>query len=316
MGVTRDEAVLAYRMFLGREPESEDVLRSTMAARDIREIRHAFLGSLEFQAQYNALAPLAVGRFMDVTKVDVDIRCSAAQLQLMFDRIAKAWQDFGQTEPHWSVMVDEAFKNANIGENIEAFYESGKHDVEFFLNFLRRADISPSFEKALDYGCGVGRLTMALSGYARHVKGVDISPPHLRLATDRARDQGVANIGFDAVANVADLDRYADFNLIISRIVLQHNPPPVMAAIYAKLLAALAPGGVAVVQMPTYIHQQSFSAARYLDTDQPQMEMNGLPQSIIFSIIEEAGCGVLEVREDGSTGNVPGLSHIFAVRKR
>jgi len=316
MGVTREEAVLAYRMFLGREPESEDVIRSTMAARDIREIRLRFLGSPEFQAQYNAHAPLAVGRFMDVTKIDVDIDCSAEQLQLMFDRIAKAWQDFGHTEPHWSVMVDEAFKQAHIGENIEAFYDSGKHDVEFFLNFVRRSGISPSFEKALDYGCGVGRLTMALSDYARHVTGLDISPPHLRLGTERARDQGIANVAFETVAKVADLDRYTGFDLVISRIVLQHNPPPVMAAIYAKLLLALAPGGMAVVQMPTYIHQQSFSAARYLDTDQPQMEMNGLPQSIIFSIIEEAGCRVLEVREDESTGNVPGLSHIFAVQKR
>jgi SAM-dependent methyltransferase len=157
-------------------------------------------------------------------------------------------------------------------------------------------------------------LTLALAPHADKVVGVDISPPHLRLARERAAATGVGNVQFESIASVNDLDRYEGFDFVICRIVLQHNPPPVMAALYAKLLSALAPGGIAIVQIPTFIHGQSFAAADYLVSEQPQMEMNSLPQQVIFRIIEEAACRTIEVREDVAAGD-GALSHVFFVQK-
>lgn len=316
MPVKRDEAIYAYRLILGREPESETVIQQAMEARDLTHLREVFLGSQEFAGKYGDRSAdhLPVGRFLDVTKVEIDLDSTQEQLQAMFDRIGEAWTAFGDSEPHWSVLVSDDFRQENLAANIDRFYNSGHADIAVHLNFLRRAGLPVSFDTALDFGCGVGRLTLAMAPYARQVTGIDISRPHLHLAVERAREQAITNVGFDAIASVADLDRYRRFDLVISRIVLQHNPPPIMAALYAKLLGALAPMGVAIVQMPTFIHGQSFSTADYLANEQPQMEMNGLPQPAIYQIIEQAGCRLIEVREDGAGGS-SALSHTFVVQK-
>ncbi|MHA3792039.1 class I SAM-dependent methyltransferase [Sphingomonas sp. YL-JM2C] len=315
MSVSREEVIWAYRMLLGREPESEAVIELQMGASDRNHLRQAFLGSPEFQRRFaGPYAPLPVGRFFDVDRTDIDIACSDEQLQAMFDRIGEAWKTFGETEPHWSVLTSDSFRQENLAANIDAFYASGRNDVDLHLHFLRRAGLPVRFGKALDFGCGVGRLTLGLAAHADQVVGVDISPPHLRLATERARESAVANISFESIAAPDDLDRYRDFDLVISLIVLQHNPPPVMASLYRKLLRALAPGGVAIIQMPTFMQGQSFTAAHYLANEQPSMEMNALPQKLIFEIIEEMGCRALEIRENGVAGE-SGLSHVVAAQR-
>ncbi|MES2497201.1 MAG: class I SAM-dependent methyltransferase [Pseudomonadota bacterium] len=315
MTITREEVIWAYRMFLGREPESEAVIEVQMGATDLGHLRQAFLGSEEFNRKYNARHGLPfVGRFFDVDSTDVDLECSDDQLQAMFDRIGQAWQAFGQTEPHWSVLTSDAFRQENLAANIDAFYASGRNDIDINLHFLRRAGLPLKFGKALDFGCGVGRLTLGLIPYADQVVGVDISPPHLKLAEERALKTAAANISFESIASPNDLDRYRDFDLVISLIVLQHNPPSVMASLYGKLLGALAPGGVAIVQMPTFMRGQSFAAAHYLANEQPSMEMNALPQKAVFEIIEKMGCRPLEIRENSAAGDM-GLSHVFVAQR-
>jgi len=316
MSVTREDAIYAYRLILGREPENEKVIEQAMAAENLTHLRNVFLGSREFVERFESgPRPLPVGRFLEVSNIDVDLDCTPGQLQAMFDRIGEAWRAFGQTEPHWSVLVDDGYRQENLQANIDRFYRSGEADIEVHFNFLRRLPYPTTFDKALDFGCGVGRLTLALAPYARQVVGVDISPPHLKLAAERARAQSIANVAFEPVASVGDLDRYRDFDLVLSRIVLQHNPPPVMAALLTGLLRALARGGVAIIQIPTFIQGQSFSAADYLAHEQPQMEMNFLPQPVIFRLIDEAGCRVIEVREDGAAGETA-VSHTFVMQKR
>lgn len=317
MTVSREEVIYAYRMILGREPESEDVIDATMRADNVAHMRQAFLHSIEFQKKYGADPGRAVpvGRFFEEAHVDVEIGCTPEQLKAMFDRIAKAWQAFGETEPHWSVLTQEDYRQANLSASIDSFYRSGERDVDVWLNFLRRAAIPATFERVLDFGCGVGRLTLALASVAQQVVGVDISPPHLQLAAERAQEEGLGNVAFEAIGSVEELDRYRGFDLVFSLIVLQHNPPPVMAALYARLLAALAPNGVAIVQMPTFIKGQTFSSTAYLANEQPQMEMNFLPQPVIYRLIEEADCRLIEVREDVTSGEAA-LSHTFVVQKR
>lgn len=69
------------------------------------------------------------------------------------------------------------------------------------------------------------------------------------------------------------------------------------------------------MQIPTFIEGQSFSVAAYLANEQPQMEMNFLPQPVIYRLIDEAGCRLIEVREDAAAGDTS-LSHTFVVQKR
>lgn len=317
MPVSREDVIYAYRLILGREPESELVIQDAMQAQDIAHLRGAFLGSPEFtrKMEGGAIQNLPIGRFFNVADDGTDLACSPEQLQQMFERIGAAWRAFGETEPHWSVIVSDEYRQDNLEPNLDRFYASGAWDVETLFNFLRRAGLPTTFTRALDFGCGVGRLSLALTSHAQHVTGVDISPPHLKLAAERAREQNIANVAFEPLGAVEDLDRFQGYDFILSLIVLQHNPPPVMAALYEKLLRALAPGGTAIVQMPTYIRGQNFSAAEYLGTDQPQMEMNALPQQAIHQIIQKTGCRLIEAREDMYAGHPDVLSHVFVVQK-
>lgn len=88
------------------------------------------------------------------------------------------------------------------------------------------------------------------------------------------------------------------------------------AAILARLLAGLAPGGVAIFQIPTHLDGYRFDNAEYLASAQPQMEINAIPQADIFAIVDAAGCRPLEVREDMAIADIPAVSQTFVVQRR
>ncbi|MDG2514462.1 class I SAM-dependent methyltransferase [Sphingobium yanoikuyae] len=235
---------------------------------------------------------------------------------MMFDGIAENWKKFGETEPHWSVLTNPVFFKDSLQEHLDAFFAHGQIDVDNALSYLSRAGLpATGFDRVMDFGCGVGRLTVALAPHARRIVGVDISPSHLREAAKTMESKSITNAEFAQIRSVDDIDDLGTFDLIFSRIVLQHNPPPIMAAIYERLLSALRPGGVAIVQIPTFLKGWRFSVAEYLAGTAPAMEMNALPQHEIFRIIEQQDCVTLEVRECTDLREIQGVSHTFVVQK-
>jgi hypothetical protein len=102
----------------------------------------------------------------------------------------------------------------------------------------------------------------------------------------------------------------------MSLIVLQHNPPPIMAQIFTALLKLINPNGVAYIQMPTFIDKYSFEIEKYNESPKSKMEMNCLPQKDIFDIVAKEGCFPLEIREDGWTGDPRIISNTFLIQKR
>jgi hypothetical protein len=93
------------------------------------------------------------------------------------------------------------------------------------------------------------------------------------------------------------------FDVWFSYIVLQHNPPPVIAMVLRRALSMLAPGGVAIFQLPTHALGYRFDLAAYLAAPvSDAIEVHCLPQSVVFRLAAEAGCVPLEVREDTAMG--------------
>ncbi len=314
MAVAPDAVRWAYRLLLDREPESEAVVQGYVGAPDVATLRNIFLNSDEYRAKNGD--DYRIGRYTEVTSVPVQVEASEGEIRAMMDRIAREWRNFGETEPHWSVLTSDQFVAANIAETIDLFYASGFGDLPRFFSPLARAGLpAERTGKVLDFGCGVGRLSLALATRADSVLGVDISPPHIRLARERTEQEKVGNVDFLAIDKPDDLDALSGFDMVVSLIVLQHNPPPVMATLLEKLLRALAPGGVAVIQLPTFIRDYRFSVADYLANEQPPMEMNALPQPAVFAIAARTGCRMLEVREDHCTGTLPGVSQTFVFQR-
>jgi hypothetical protein len=57
-------------------------------------------------------------------------------LQDIFLRIQKVWEDLGKSEPYWSVLSTENFKSSIISKTQSDFYNSGRENVTLLFNSL------------------------------------------------------------------------------------------------------------------------------------------------------------------------------------
>src|SRR5262249_9790107 len=112
----------------------------------------------------------------------------------------------------------------------------------------------------------------------------DISANHLALARQHAEAAGVGNIRFHHRGNGV-LEPLHPCDFFYSRLVFQHNPPPVMHELVRLSLASLRPGGIAIFEIPVYFAGYTFHIEDY-------------PQREVFSLIAAAGCLLIEVHED------------------
>jgi SAM-dependent methyltransferase len=271
----------------------------------------------EFGQQSPGILPDVTGRFLDETDCEIETDATPEQLEAMLLRIKAAWQSFGETEPHYSVLTHEAYRPNNIKKNLDTFYATGLDEVNRALAFFSRNHIDLSnIRRVLDYGCGVGRLTVPLARKFPAVLGVDVSEKHIEHARRYAAERRVRNVDFTKIADLEELNYLSDVDFILSLIVLQHNPPPVIAAILRKLLNTLSSGGCAIFQVPTFYQGFRFFCSDYLSKPSSQMEMNAIPQRAVYAIARDSGCDILEVREDNLTGSPLMLSHVFLVQKR
>lgn len=317
MSVTAEEVRWTYRLLLGREPESEAIVEFNLQHADRATLVEMFLSSTEFLKRDQRTRGLAIGRYLAATKDRIDLSASEDQIGAMLDRISRAWNAFGETEPHWSVLTSERFLARNIAGTLADFYKSGETNIDFVVASLLRNGIDTStIRQVADFGCGVGRLTFALAKHFDHVVGIDVSQFHIDHATHYAATHAIGNARFIKINALADLDDVSGIDLVVSLIVLQHNPPPIIVEAIKKLLHALNAGGCAYFQVPNFIDDYSFDTNDYLSGASPQMEMNAVPQKDVFKTIRDCGCDVLEVREDGWTGSPTILSHTFLVQKR
>jgi SAM-dependent methyltransferase len=260
--------------------------------------------------RFNVLRP-------DFTKLEVDTDASDDQLTACLEKIRAAWTHLGIIKPHWSVLTHRQFLPENLGDSIDAFYASGEAESAGIENILARHDCSSLSEKiCVEYGCGVGRVTMGLARRFGWVHGYDISPGHLSHAAERAKEIGLTNITFHLCSENL-LMQLNECDVAYSRIVFQHNPPPVQIRLIKNLLGALKPGGTAIFQVLTYMKDYHFNTREWLKKNHPpDMQMHCLPQQKIFEIIAAENCIPLEVGDDDSAGHLDTwISNTFVARK-
>lgn len=114
------------------------------------------------------------------------------------------------------------------------------------MALLRRVGLRPGL-RCLDVGCGIGAVSLAMArrvGPTGQVTGLDLDPGFIAIARAEAARRGLA--ADFRVADIATLDLAAGYDLVFSRYLLSHLPEP--AAKLARLAAAVAPGGLLVVE--------------------------------------------------------------------
>lgn len=129
-----------------------------------------------------------------------------------------------------------------------AAYERGERAFALLAERIERLtgrDLASC--RALDYGCGVGRLALPLAQRCRSVHGLDISPEVLSEADRNAKRLGLTNVEWSDASRLGELG--GSYELAISMYVFQHIPSREGERVFSTILAGLAPGGAGAIQL-------------------------------------------------------------------
>jgi SAM-dependent methyltransferase len=255
---------------------------------------------------------------LDFPPISVETSVSDAALAAMLARTEGIFARNAHERPHWTVLTTPRFEPDQLHAHHAEFFESGRGAVRILNAFAARAGVSlAGYHTCFELGCGVGRVTLALAEMFPRVVGADIAEPMLREAYRSAATFNVANIEWLLINRFDVYDSIEPYDVLVSGIVLQHNPPPVIGYMLKRLLDKLKPGGIAFFQVPTYQTGYSFSVEKYLATpESDKIEMHVYPQCAMLELIRRAGCKLLEIREDGSAGgNMSMVSNTFLTMK-
>jgi SAM-dependent methyltransferase len=154
----------------------------------------------------------------------------------------KAWEKFGRDEPYFGVLADERFTAGKIEENLDEFFASGRSSISHILKRYEAHFGERRRDRALDHGCGVGRLTLPLTREYSEVVALDVSGSMLSEARSNAGGCGVMNAKF-ALADDQLSNAPGEFDFVNSYMVLQHIRVRRGISILSKLIEKVRPGG-------------------------------------------------------------------------
>jgi SAM-dependent methyltransferase len=213
------------------------------------------------------------------------------------------WEYLAKKDPLWAILSDPAKKNGRweVGE----FFASGRNEIDNTLAHLAQHGFSPTRTKvAIDFGCGVGRLSRALSAHFEKVYGVDAAP----TMVEQARTLNAEHQNIEFVLNQEPhLARFADesVSFVYSALVLQHITYPESLRYVEELMRVLEPGGVAVFQTPTVDRTplplrwtreaiRRLVRTTRLPIDALYIDMNTIPVAEIERVARARNCELIE----------------------
>ena len=160
------------------------------------------------------------------------------------------WDHHAAIDPLWAVL---AFPDKRGGRwPLQEFMKAGEREIALLFHRFAELQLKCPRSRALDFGCGVGRLTQALARRHEAVVGADISPVMIELARrlnrypDKVEYVCTAQHGLDTL-------RAASFECIYSNIVLQHVPPDLAVQYLGEFFRLLEPEGLLVFQLPSHL---------------------------------------------------------------
>jgi SAM-dependent methyltransferase len=208
------------------------------------------------------------------------------------------WDDFAKYDPLWAILSDPT--KAGRRWDLRRFLETGRREISLLFYQLRALGLAVERRAALDFGCGVGRLSQPLASHFERVVGVDVSAEMIRLANvinqypDRVR----------YVCNVRDdlaIFSPSEFSFIYSNVVLQHIVPERVLLYLGEMLRVLAPGGLLVFQLPSHLRPESeqrlvstpmpaaaYAASVRIESDLPPRVMPGTAISLVASVTNKS----------------------------
>lgn len=167
----------------------------------------------------------------------------------LFKTYITEWEKNAKKDAYWSVLTSPQYETTTWDQ--KAFFASGKQEMDLLQNYMNEINLSFDFHgKALDFGCGTGRLTQALGSVFCEAYGVDISLNMIQKAKE-ALPSNTKNIQFihNPLPNLHVFPSH-QFDFIYSNIVLQHIAPRHQLQYLKEFVRLVKPGGWIVIQIP------------------------------------------------------------------
>jgi SAM-dependent methyltransferase len=225
-------------------------------------------------------------------------------------REARDWDDLAQVDPLWAVLSVDGKRNRRWDP--DEFFATGEDEIEQVLATAAQLGRPARRGRALDFGCGVGRLTRALAQRFEETVGVDVS--ERMLEQGRRLNADAPNITFAA----AEEPPAGPFDLAVANLVLQHLPSKALARAYIKrLVEATRPEGLVVFQLPTNLslpqriqpRRRLYAALRsHVDPERlyaaglHPVRMLALPEADVRATVDEAGATTALTEDAGEAG--------------
>lgn len=228
------------------------------------------------------------------------------KMQMFNSDSDREWEKFGKDDPYFGVITHDRFRKSNLtDENKEEFFESGSTYIDDVLGAIRQhIDQTFTIKKALDFGCGVGRLIIPLAKVAQEVTGIDVSDSMLNEAKKNCEARSISNVVLVKSDDTLSLLN-GKFDFIHSFIVFQHIPVTRGERIFEYLIAHLESNGVCVVHftyakdstrrrfvsfVKSYIPLSSklINLIKGRKLSAPQMQMNAYDLNRLFLTMQKA----------------------------
>jgi len=228
-------------------------------------------------------------------------------------KLKSDWDCLGNEDPFWAILTHPD----KVGRKweIEEFFSTGKAEITSLMKEIGQLAL-PEMDrhKALDFGCGVGRLSVALSEHFNEVVGVDISPSMVRLAREINLDNNRCTFINNSVTTLPQIDDNS-VDLVYSNITLQHIPPEATISYLKEFLRIVRPGGLVVFQLPSsydwtirgltlrFLPNWLASLFRkYYHAKAGAISMYRLSSKKVLQTIQSAGGELLYMRPDQGAG--------------
>jgi SAM-dependent methyltransferase len=163
-------------------------------------------------------------------------------------QLQKNWETLAQQDPMWAIISDPTMKGRKWDP--AAFFRSGEAAINHLFLEIAQFNFPLRRETALDFGCGLGRLTQAIGKRFAKTYGIDISPTMVAEAAGYNRCGSACEY---LVNDSNDLRGFDDntFDFVFSFLVLQHVRPEASRIYMTEFVRVLRPGGLLYFQLPS-----------------------------------------------------------------
>jgi SAM-dependent methyltransferase len=244
------------------------------------------------------------------------------------ERHREDWERLAEVDAMWAVLTAPGRKGGRW--EVEEFLATGEAEIAHVLESAERLGLPARRERALDFGCGVGRLTRALGGRFDRAVGVDISAGMVEQAQRLHADEPACEFRVNDAPDLAAFDTDS-FDLVYSSIVLQHLPSRADIERYVgEFLRVARPDGLVVFGIPKHIpfpwslqpRRRVYALLRRLGVSEAwmlrrtpltPMRMTRVPEEQVRAFLERQGARVLHA-EPIDEGPVQALRYYVSPR--